>query len=225
MKKLLLIACIATMSSCTILRPYTSRTATYWVNSYQVGCTGVTPMTCLQVQETEDLDYNNWKNFYNHIDSFEFEYGYLQKIKVHETFLNPDSIPADAPSVQYKLIEVLERKFDDRVKLNYNWKLTDFYADSEAKFDKTPNLKFSLEEGKVSGTNGCNNFVGQIDSVTTTAIGLSRIASTLMACPNMTDSRKFSKALESATSYELKAGTLLLKDAMNEPLMRLEKSY
>lgn len=67
---------------------------------------GVMLKDCYQVKWTEDQ--KDWEYFYNEIEGFTFELGYLYKLLVSvETISNP---PADASSLKYKLIRVLEKE-------------------------------------------------------------------------------------------------------------------
>ena len=67
---------------------------------------GVMQKEYYQVKWTEEQE--NWEYFYNEIDGFTFEPGYLYKLLVSvESILNP---PADASSLKYRLIRVLEKE-------------------------------------------------------------------------------------------------------------------
>lgn len=66
---------------------------------------GVMQKECYQVKWTEDQE--DWEFFYNEIDGFTFEPGYLYKLLVSvESIPNP---PADASSLKYRLIRILEK--------------------------------------------------------------------------------------------------------------------
>ncbi len=58
----------------------------------------------------ENLD-SDWKNFYDQINGFKFQEGYEYKLKVKVTEIkNP---PADASSLKYSLVEILEKNVVD----------------------------------------------------------------------------------------------------------------
>ncbi len=82
----------------------------YWVNSERVQCVGVGPMECLQVKRSEE---GTWQNFYSNIEGFDFEPGFIYKISVRETEIPPDQVPADASSIRYELIEIIEKEKAD----------------------------------------------------------------------------------------------------------------
>jgi glyoxylase-like metal-dependent hydrolase (beta-lactamase superfamily II) len=75
-----------------------------YVDSKLVDCVGVAPQQCMLVREDADSD---WEYFYDQISGFKFEKGYEYKLKIKTTEIkNP---PADASSLKYTLIKVLEK--------------------------------------------------------------------------------------------------------------------
>ncbi|WP_353161352.1 DUF4377 domain-containing protein [Myroides odoratus] len=82
----------------------TQNIVTMYVGPKQVDCTGVGPMKCLQVRETED---GEWTLFYSSIQGFEYEEGYNYTLEVRkEDVPNP---PADAPSIRYILVKEISK--------------------------------------------------------------------------------------------------------------------
>ena len=78
-------------------------TTRLWIGPERVECEGMAPMTCLQVAESEDGDY---QLFYDTIEAFDYQEGTSYVIDVSITEVeNP---PADASSLQYTLVEVVE---------------------------------------------------------------------------------------------------------------------
>jgi hypothetical protein len=86
----------------------------YHVNSYRVPCVGVAPMRCLQVQRGDPAT-REWQYFYSQIRGFDFQPGYRYRLLVRETRLPPEQVPADASSIRYELVEVLEMTADPRL--------------------------------------------------------------------------------------------------------------
>lgn len=85
--------------------PTTGTTKTLLVDSQLYDCVGVAPMKCMKVKE---LPSGEWSLFYQNIDGFEYKAGAEYTLKVNVTDIpNP---PADAPSVKYTLIEVVDKK-------------------------------------------------------------------------------------------------------------------
>ena len=78
-------------------------TTRLWIGPERVECEGVAPMLCLQVAESEDGDY---QLFYDTIEAFDHQEGTSYVIDVSITEVeNP---PADASSLQYRLVEIVE---------------------------------------------------------------------------------------------------------------------
>jgi len=78
-------------------------TTRLWIGPERVECEGVAPMMCLQVAESADGDY---QLFYDTIEGFDYQEGTSYVIDVSITEVeNP---PADASSLQYTLVEIVE---------------------------------------------------------------------------------------------------------------------
>ena len=78
-------------------------TTRLWIGPERVECEGVAPMMCLQVATSEDGDY---QLFYDTIEGFDYQEGTSYVIDVSITEVeNP---PADASSLQYTLVEIVE---------------------------------------------------------------------------------------------------------------------
>lgn len=71
-----------------------------------VDCIGVAPMECLSVREVGQTD---WQLYYDSIEGFDFEPGYNYKLKINQTELDQADVPADASSIRWQLIEVLDK--------------------------------------------------------------------------------------------------------------------
>ena len=78
-------------------------TTRLWIGPERVECEGVAPMMCLQVAKSEDGDY---QLFYDTIEGFDYEEGTSYVIDVSITEV--EDPPADASSLQYTLVEVVE---------------------------------------------------------------------------------------------------------------------
>jgi len=85
---------------------------TMWVNSKKADCTGVAPMQCMQVQYGKDIDPNSWKNFYDPVEGFTYEEGFVYYLEVEksERKFPGGQIPADASKYQYKLRKQMSKK-------------------------------------------------------------------------------------------------------------------
>lgn len=104
MKKLLILAGTAFLSACSMQYQTLDQDSLLYVNSQTKECSGVGPMTCLQVRTTEDQD---WQLFYQKIEGFDYEPGYQYQLQVKkETVENP---PADSSSIKYTLVKIISK--------------------------------------------------------------------------------------------------------------------
>jgi len=78
--------------------------STLFVDSNLAECVGVAVQQCMLVREDPTSD---WEFFYNLIDGFEYQEGFEYKLKVEITTI--EDPPADASSLKYSLVEVLEK--------------------------------------------------------------------------------------------------------------------
>ena len=79
-----------------------------WIKPDLVECEGVAPQQCLEVATSADGPY---ELFYDSIDGYDHEEGTSAVIDV--TIEEIDHAPADASSLEYTLIEVIETGQDD----------------------------------------------------------------------------------------------------------------
>lgn len=180
---------------------------TLFVGPVQVDCVGVAPQKCLLVREDPGQGYTM---FYDQIEGFEFEKGYIYELRVlKEPVANP---PADASSIRWVLVSVEDKSRSLEGNL---WGL-EAYATSEGEMAQVPSgaeVAAYFTEGQVSGNNGCNNYAAMYivegDSITIT-LG----PSTLMACPPPLDEveTQYMANLAAATTFSVEDDQLQLFD-------------
>jgi len=103
--------------------------------------------------------------------------------------------------------------------LNDIWALESINGESFVMDKQTrnhPTIEIYLEEEKVLGNSGCNNFNGKLN-VDGNQISFSQIISTEMACPGDLEYR-FLSALESVNNYKIEKLTLFLYEGEKEKL-------
>lgn len=108
------------------------------------------------------------------------------------------------------------------------WKLIELYGKSvqvDSGMRHEPYFILHLAGKRVSGNGGCNQFFGEYELQAGNRIRFTRLASTLMACPDMDDERKFINALETADNYTLWSDTLSLNKGRIAPLARFVAVY
>lgn len=86
-------------------------------------------------------------------------------------------------------------------------------------------LFLSTAENRVFGNAGCNSVNGSHELAPMKRLRFSKMATTLMACPNMETEKEFLDVLENTDSYFLKGDTLELFRARMAPLARFENVF
>jgi copper homeostasis protein (lipoprotein) len=108
------------------------------------------------------------------------------------------------------------------------WKLTELNGkaiSAAANFKKEPHMLLRADGNKVNGQAGCNSFMGTYELKNETEIHFSKIAATMMACPNMELEKEFLQVLEAADNYSIAEDKLVLNKARMAPLARFEAVY
>jgi copper homeostasis protein (lipoprotein) len=83
-------------------------------------------------------------------------------------------------------------------------------------------LKFNAE-GRAQAKAGCNSMVGQYQSAGPMRIAFGQMASTMMACMDMSQEKQLAEALAKADSYSINGNILSLNRARTAPLARFER--
>lgn len=224
MKNILAMSLVILLSACSTAK----KGVVYWVNSYKVDCVGVEPQKCMLVQKSDVLSDTAWQSFYAPINGFTPESGYLYKIKVKEEKLDAAQVLADASSIRYTLIKVIEKTPDPKLRLNDIWVLTSLNGETvepakEGERRQDIQIEFQLAEKRVMGTDGCNRFNGSIKTIGEKTLQLGTLASTRRMCMDMEISDKFNKSLYNVQSYTIKDLQLTLFDKDGTELMTFKK--
>ena len=184
-------------------------TKTLLVNSFKVPCTGVAPLSCLQIKESSED--SQWSNFYNPIEGFDYEPGYLYTIEVTVESVPEEQIVADGSSLKYALVKVVDKVADVRLRINDIWVLDTMKDVSVSEiFKKLPVLEIHLGSNSYLGNDGCNNYNGYLEFIDELQIEFGMAVSTKMACPNDNWSFKYAEYLMSSDNYKIENGSLIL---------------
>lgn len=206
------------MMSCNI----TPETKALWINSARIDCVGVGPMQCLQVKYSPE---EAWSNFYQDIEGFAYEPGYIYEVSVELIRMDPANVPADASSIRYKLVEVISKKPDELLRLNDVWALTDI-ADTAVTVEnskKRPYIELNTRQMTLLGSDGCNNLRGSIKQVSANTLTFGPLMSTKKACPDMVQPNAINAALNAVRQYRQEPGQLHLLDANGQVLLTFKK--
>lgn len=214
------LASILMLSSCTT----TSKTNIFWTSGFKTeALDGSDKTLALNIYKGENLDKAKWENFYAPIKGFEFEEGYMQKIEVKETKLDKTNVPADASSIEYDLVKVIDKQKDTRLDINGGWILASLNSSPVNRMVVLPTLNINLNKMELSANGGCNYLSSRIESITKSSITLSPIISTLKACIEPNIESEFSMALNNIKSYEVKNSTLIFMDEKGEKILSFIK--
>lgn len=96
------------------------------------------------------------------------------------------------------------------------WKLVKLMGKDVS--DKNAYILFSTEENKVYGNASCNNFNGSYELNVGNQIKISKIAATLMACPDMNVENEFMEILGKVDDYSINGKSLTLNKAKMTPM-------
>lgn len=193
---------------------------TLFVGPELVDCVGVAPQQCLQVKENEADD---WTLFYDQIEGFTHEPGFIYELRVQETTVeNP---PADASSLALSLVEVVsqtavattpEAQPEGSNELDgTHWNLISYGPMDNVTAvlpDSAPTLNFAA--GQANGNASCNSYSGEVTLGEDGTMTVGMLASTLMACADqamMQQEADFMAALAQVTSYTLSGSQLTLQ--------------
>lgn len=196
----------------------------YWVNSFKTNCTnGAGEMKCLMVHKGDSMEIPQWELFYSTIEGFTFEPGYFQKIEIKKELLGEENLPADASSIRYSLKNVLEKQKDSRFELNAKWILYSIHGNLVSPGNPLPTIEFMLSEMRVFGNNGCNNYSGSIENITSDTITFGPIMSTKMMCMDMVVPDSFDRVLFKSLNYKVNNQFLKFTDGNGNETLSFKK--
>lgn len=199
----------------------------FWVNSTKVNCVGLAPSKCIQIQKSEILDPEAWETFHASIIGFEYEPGYIYKLLLKENQLDPAQIPADASSIKYILVEILEKRHDLKFRINDIWEVTEINGldlQAEVVDISQPRLEINVGEMRYMGNDGCNNYNGGIIELDDKGIRFGIAAGTRMMCMDMTIPDLFNSSLPEVRSWKRIENGLIFLDAHGKEIMKLRKT-
>src|SRR5699024_11266410 len=93
------------------------------------------------------------------------------------------------------------------------WKLTELEGEKvvmDSTFNREPHIVLRDEDNRVSGNGGCNQLMGTYELEGDNKISFSKMASTMMACPDLELEQKFAQMFENVDHYSLNGEKLEL---------------
>lgn len=106
--------------------------------------------------------------------------------------------------------------------INGKWRIVTALGENISVADQVPFVNFDTDNSRLSAFAGCNRFSGGIKSGERNTIVISNVASTGMACHDMTAEQNFLTALQQVESFGISQnGNLLLFSAGGNVVMEL----
>lgn len=87
-----------------------------------------------------------------------------------------------------------------------------------------PSLTIIVSEKSVKGTDGCNRYLGLIDSLSNQYIHFGPLVSSRMICPNMKIADSYNQALYETKYYKVSQDTLYLLDKNQKEILQFSKA-
>ncbi len=116
-----------------------------------------------------------------------------------------------------------DEQIDPQQALHDIWVLESIDGRQVETVPKRPELEINVTENRVMGTDGCNNFFGDIKAVDSSRLVLGPLAGTKKACPDMKIADQFNRNLSKVTSYKRQDLKLLLYDREGNELLSFKK--
>ena len=212
---------LSILNSCATVK---SENSIFWVSGYKTeAAAGAGKMKILKVHRGENLEIAKWENFYAPINGLEFKEGVLQKISVKETKLDPSQVPADASSIKYDLVKVLETQIDPISELNGDWTFLLMNVDNIKDNFRAPTLKIDLSEMRISGNGGCNSCFGSIVNLDPTKIKFGPVGMTKKMCFEPSVEEEFGAILSKIEMYRISGEELNFFDSSGTSLLTFRK--
>lgn len=190
-------------------------TETWWINSFKVPCAGVAPMHCLQVHQGE-APFGEWQLLYQDIAGFEYAPGNLYRVKVRVIESPADQVPADASSLRYELVEVVEQLPDPRAPLHDIFVLGSIGEESverAASGVAQSTIEFNIVQERYAGFDACRDFEGPILAVDGELLQLGRASASEEECPDGSSVTVLIDELASVAAWRRDGMLLELLDA------------
>ncbi len=201
-----------------------TRQYTLYVNSHRAQCQGEALMNCLVVRK-DTLAGTPWEWMHTHIEGFDYKPGYLYTLRIEEEDLPRHKVPADGSSKRYRLLKMIDKSPDLRLRINDLWVLTQMKGEDVDGLigPERPYMEFHIAEMRYMGMDGCNRFEGSIERLDHNTLGLVSGAVTEMHCGNEQISAPFRAQLGQVRGYEIGGRHLVLTDKSGAELLRFKK--
>lgn len=198
---------------------------TILVNYKLVDCQGVGEMKCMEIKNADNTNsLEGWTLFYSSIKGFTYEPGYLYTLKIKKTELDPKMVPADGSTLEYSLIEMIDKTEILASAIEGEWKVSSITG-VEQKLVAKAAATLLLTDGRMGGNDGCN-FLTSSYKEKGQSIRFTTIGQTKRACMDRDLSlvaNAYTKNLSETSSYKLEDNVLTFYKGKGEILITFSR--
>jgi heat shock protein HslJ len=114
---------------------------------------------------------------------------------------------------------------NQQVSIDGRWTLieVDGQKSSELSYNSPPYIEIKSAENRISGSDGCNNFFGQLEQLDAERIEIGLMGSTKAYCPEIKDSDQLGQYLNAVRTYRISGKNLSLYDAAGKQVLVFSK--
>jgi len=182
---------------------------TFWISGFKTKVSTSSNLKVLNIHRKEKLNNLSWEHFDKKIEGFNFEEGYLKKIKVKKQ------------GSKYTLIDEIEKKVDYRMSLIGSWVL---HKNKGAVLKtKLPILNIFLDKMNIQGTSYCNNYIANIKSLSFNSINFDEISNPKKYCKSLNKEEEYLKNLKNTNTFLIKGRYLYFYDIKGVKVMTFKK--
>ncbi|CAH8295670.1 heat shock protein HslJ [Mariniflexile fucanivorans] len=110
-----------------------------------------------------------------------------------------------------------------KMELHDIWAVTHINEEAIIPSENVPNLEINITEMKVFGSDGCNNYTGEIKNITSENITFGALASTRKMCFDMAIPDKYNNALNNTVTYKRDKLNLYFYDDNGNKILSFKK--
>ncbi len=205
------------LNSCSI-----NNNKIFWVSGIKTECSyGLAKMQCLNVHKGATLDKENWEIFYDEIEGFEFEEGFMKKLEVREEKI--DNPPAGGHSVKFIMVRELDKKVDYRAKVAGDWTLNKINNLTIDKSVKHANITINLNQMQIKGVGECNDYTGQITELTSNTIRFGKIVCASKISDFEDIDQDYFALLNAVSTFQIKNDVLIFYNKKGDKILSYVK--
>ena len=170
------------------------------IGPYLQNCIGEAPQECMVVRldDEDDLSF-----FYDSIDGFTFEEGFEYTLLVNITEL--ENVPADASSLSYELIEVLQQ-----FPASLGGKIWELQSLNGVEIENPSDYTFLMTDDGIVLKADCNTVQADLEL---NPFGIEITTSTRAMCPEDSHDAEYLAGLNAANLISIENGELILQSS------------